>query len=206
MTQNKRHPMLLPTETPAVLARPADTLNVMIVWLNGTFGVGKTTTAKELTTLIPEARIFDPEHVGYMLGRVPNLPRLGDFQHWPPWRHLVVETASQLLNYVGGVLIAPQTVLVERYWAEISTGLERAGIPVHHFVLHTDPDTLAHRIDADTVESGARQWRLDHISEYCDAVAWLSGEAEVIDTTEVSPVQVAHFIADRIGTRTAGVD
>ena len=45
----------------------------MIVWLNGTFGCGKTTTAAELCPLIPSSRLFDPETVGYMLGR--NLAR-----------------------------------------------------------------------------------------------------------------------------------
>ena len=39
----------------------------MIVWLNGTFGAGKTATAAALVPLIPEARLFDPETVGYML-------------------------------------------------------------------------------------------------------------------------------------------
>lgn len=43
----------------------------MIVWLNGTFGCGKTTTAAELRFLIPSSRVFGPETVGYMLQ--PNL-------------------------------------------------------------------------------------------------------------------------------------
>ena len=34
------------------------------MWLNGTFGAGKTTTAAELARLIPGARIFDPETAG----------------------------------------------------------------------------------------------------------------------------------------------
>jgi adenylylsulfate kinase-like enzyme len=52
----------------------------MIVWLNGTFGAGKTTTAPEVVTRLPEARIFDPEHVGFLLRQVlPEPP--GDFQH-----------------------------------------------------------------------------------------------------------------------------
>ncbi|WP_228834433.1 AAA family ATPase [Nocardia abscessus] len=33
----------------------------MIIWLNGTFGAGKTTTAGELTALLPGSRIFDTE-------------------------------------------------------------------------------------------------------------------------------------------------
>jgi len=43
----------------------------VIVWLNGTFGCGKTATAVELQSLIPSSRLFDPETVEYMLR--PNL-------------------------------------------------------------------------------------------------------------------------------------
>jgi len=39
----------------------------MIIWLNGTFGVGKTTTARELAATMPDTRLFDPEMVGYLL-------------------------------------------------------------------------------------------------------------------------------------------
>ncbi|MEE3922370.1 hypothetical protein V2I01_41005 [Micromonospora sp. BRA006-A] len=39
----------------------------MIVWLNGAFGVGKTTTARLLTNALPDARLFDPEFLGSML-------------------------------------------------------------------------------------------------------------------------------------------
>ncbi|MGW0574776.1 AAA family ATPase [Streptomyces sp. NPDC002920] len=167
----------------------------MIVWLNGTFGAGKTTTSKELAALLPDARIFDSETVGYMLRHVLNSVPVKDFQEWPPWRGLVVETASQVLDFVGGVLVIPQTVLVEQYWGEIHAGLAKAGIPVQHFVLHTDPDTLAQRIESDTVETGARQWRLDNISRYREALSWLRREAEIIDTTHLSPTQVAQTIA-----------
>jgi len=58
----------------------------VIVWLNGTFGAGKTATAAALVPLIPQARLFDPETVGYMLQ--PNLADhpVSGFQHWAPWR------------------------------------------------------------------------------------------------------------------------
>ncbi|HEV2256154.1 MAG TPA: hypothetical protein VGS06_23645 [Streptosporangiaceae bacterium] len=60
----------------------------MIIWLNGTFGCGKTSTAAELHLLVPSSRVFDPETVGYMLR--PNLADhpISDFQHWPPRRPL----------------------------------------------------------------------------------------------------------------------
>ena len=88
----------------------------MIIWLNGTFGVGKTTTSKELAAALPDARIFDSETVGVMLRHVlaPLVP-VRDFQDWRPWRHLVVETAAQILDYVGGTLVIPPSVFVEEY-------------------------------------------------------------------------------------------
>lgn len=101
----------------------------MIVWLNGTFGAGKTTVAAALAPLIPRARLFDPETVGYLLQ--PNLADhpVPDFQQWPPWRHLVVATATELTRYTGEHLIAAQTVLNRDYLAEIFTGLRAGGLP-----------------------------------------------------------------------------
>ncbi len=102
----------------------------MIVWLNGTFGAGKTTTGAELQALVPGARLFDPETVGYMLR--PNLTDhpVRDFQDWPPWRPLVVATATELARYTGEHLIAAQTILSRAYLAEIFNGLRAAGLTV----------------------------------------------------------------------------
>ena len=169
----------------------------MIIWLNGTFGAGKTTAAGKLAELLPQARFFDTEQVGGMLATVPDLPELGDFQHWPPWRHLVVETASQLLDYVGGILVVPQTVLVKQYWDEISTGLAEAGITVHHYVLHTDRDTLSRRLLGD--RPAGNDWRLGHLSDYEKALPWLRDAARVVDTTDRAPKEIARAIAEDSG-------
>jgi hypothetical protein len=101
----------------------------VIVWLNGAFGCGKTTTANELLPLIPASRLFGPETVGSMLG--PNLADypVSDFQHWPPWRPLVVATATELTRFTGQHLIAPQTILARAYLEQIFAGLRGAGLP-----------------------------------------------------------------------------
>jgi adenylylsulfate kinase-like enzyme len=39
----------------------------VIIWMNGTFGVGKTTTAGHLVAKSDRLRLFDPEEVGYLL-------------------------------------------------------------------------------------------------------------------------------------------
>ncbi|MFE9581682.1 AAA family ATPase [Nocardia sp. NPDC006044] len=167
----------------------------MIIWLNGTFGAGKTTTAKELITLLPQSRIFDSEYVGYMLRHVLDSEPVQNFQDWRPWRQLVVATATQVLDYVGGTLVIPQTVLTHQYWQEIHAGFEHAAIPLRHIVLHADRTELTRRIESDPVETIARQWRLDHLDAYEAAQVWYREEAEIIDTTQLTPTQVAARIA-----------
>jgi hypothetical protein len=174
----------------------------VIVWLNGTFGAGKTTTARELISLVPESRIFDTEYVGYMLRDCEALDSIpvGNFQDWRPWRPLVVETARHLIDFVGGTLVVPQTVLVQRYWSEIHVGLADAGITVHHFALHTDRATLTRRIETRARLAGASNvdWPLSHLDAYEEALPWLSQQAQLIDTTHTAPPDVARLIADRV--------
>jgi hypothetical protein len=167
----------------------------MIVWINGTHGAGKTTTSAFVKQLIPDSRVFDAEKVGETLMDItPGLPSTDNFQHWPPWRQLVVETARHVLDYTGGTLVMPMTVLVEQYWREISTGLTRHAIPVRHFVLHADQATLRGRIQGDHFVPSP--FRLKYLEPYAEAArTWLHGEAEVVDTTHLTPAQVALHIA-----------
>ncbi|WP_328947401.1 AAA family ATPase (plasmid) [Streptomyces sp. NBC_00250] len=172
----------------------------MIVWLNGTHGAGKTTTSALVQQLIPDSRVLDAEKVGETLMDItPGLPRTDNFQHWPPWRPLVVETARRVLDYTGGTLVMPMTVLVERYWREISEGLAHHTIPVRHFVLHADRKTLRERIANDTVVGPDSPFRLTYLEPYAEAArTWLHREAEVVDTTHLTPAQTARRIAEAV--------
>ena len=169
--------------------------SLVIVWLNGTHGAGKTTTSPLVQQLIPDSRVFDAEKVGETLMDItPGLPGTDNFQHWPPWRPLVVETARRVLDYTGGTLVMPMTVLVEQYWREISAGLAHHAIPVRHFVLHADQATLRGRIEAE--HPVPSPFRLKYLEPYAEAArAWLHDEAEVVDTTHRTPAQAAQQIA-----------
>ncbi|MFB6850215.1 ATP-binding protein [Streptomyces sp. NPDC056373] len=173
----------------------------MIVWLNGTHGAGKTTTSALVQKLIPDSRVFDAEKVGETLMDItPALPGPGtdNFQDWPPWRPLVVETARRVLDYTGGTLVIPMTVLVEQYWREISAGLAQHAIEVRHFVLHADQDTLRGRIEGEHVVPSP--FRLRHLAPYAEAArTWLHSAAEVVDTTHLTPDQAARRIAEAVG-------
>jgi hypothetical protein len=173
----------------------------VIIWLNGTHGAGKTATGAFVQQLIPDSRVFDAEKVGETLMDIsPGLPETDNFQHWPPWRPLVVETARHVLDYTGGTLVMPMTVLVEQYWREISTGLAHYAIPVRHFVLHADQDVLRRRIEGDTL-LGPSLFRLKYLESYAEAArTWLHDEAEVLDTTGLTPAQAALQIADAVNS------
>ncbi|MFJ6527511.1 ATP-binding protein [Streptomyces longwoodensis] len=172
----------------------------MIVWLTGAHGVGKTTTSVLVQRLIPDSRVFDAEKVGETLMDItPGLPATDNFQHWPPWRPLVVETARRVLDYTGGTLVMPMTVLVEQYWREISSGLAEHDIPVRHFVLHADQDTLRARIADDTVLGPNSPFRLQYLEPYAEAArGWLHAQAEVVDTTHITPARAAQQIAEAV--------
>lgn len=171
----------------------------MIVWLNGTHGAGKTTTSALVQQLLPDAQVLDAEKVGEVLMDIkPGLPATDNFQHWAPWRPLVVETARRVLEFTGGTLVMPMTVLVESYWREIRAGLAVHGIPIRHFVLHADQATLRDRIQNDKV-LGPSTFRFAYLEPYADAArTWLHNEAEVIDTTHITPGQAAQQIADSV--------
>jgi chloramphenicol 3-O-phosphotransferase len=165
----------------------------VIIWLNGTFGCGKTSTATELHSLVRFSRVFDPETVGYMLQ--PNLADqpVPDFQHWPPWRPLVVATATELARFTGQHLIAPQTIMVRAYLEQIIAGLRHAGLDVFHIVLDADEEVLRQRIRG---SAEAQAWRLDHLAEYRSSRVWMIQAADLaVDTCCRTPVEIAHQIA-----------
>jgi len=170
----------------------------MNIWLNGTFGVGKTTTAAHLEALTGR-RLFDPEYVGYMLqaslGDVMRAGGLTDFQQLTPWRALVPQVARSIVDLTGSELILVQTVLVEEYWHELRRGMDAAGLPVFHVVLEADGATMRDRIEHDELEPGARDWRLEHLARFQAARPWLVSNADlVLDTTTLSAEHVAAAI------------
>jgi hypothetical protein len=91
----------------------------VILWLNGAFGVGKTTTALAIRMHGPAWRLFDPEHVGLLLAMNLSGVEFSDFQDLQPWRTLVPLIASEVSQFTGDDLIVAQTVLVQDYWEEM---------------------------------------------------------------------------------------
>jgi shikimate kinase len=177
----------------------------VIIWLNGTFGAGKTTTARQLAGRLANARHFDPELVGYLLMTALGDHEFKDFQDLSPWRELVPVFTEKIAAFTGQHLIAVQTVLREDYWRELTEGFQRTPLAIFHVLLHVDSDVLAERIKADEVEAPACQWRLDHIGDYEKSRPWMESAADlVIDTTNLPVADVAERIAVAAEQRIAG--
>lgn len=173
----------------------------MIAWINGAFGAGKTTTAAQLLEAaqaapdMPEARLFDPEYVGYLLQRFVPVPT-GDFQDLRLWRELTVATLSGLDREYPGIWIVPMTLVNRVYRGEIHGGLRHLGHIVRHAVLVLPEPVLRERIDSDQVDTGARQWRQDHVAS---AVAELPGLATTEpDTHGIDATQPPERVAAEI--------
>lgn len=168
----------------------------MILWVNGPFGAGKTTLCRALLERMPDAHVFDSEWVGEMLLHVLSEPRpVQNFQDWSAWRTLTVEAIAAVHAELGGTLIVPQSVLVESYWAELSAGIRDRGLTLRAVTLDVEPAELERRIRTDEVETGAVEWRLEHIARYRDARDWLARETEFIDATTRTAVELAEAIA-----------
>ncbi|WP_323791962.1 AAA family ATPase [Nocardioides sp.] len=164
----------------------------MIVWINGTFGAGKTTAGTLLAGRDERLRVFDPEVVGYLLRHSLADHPVSDFQHYESWRRLVPVVADEIADATGQSLVAIQTVLDEGYWDELVGGLARLGHDVVHVLLEAEESVMVQRIEAVEVERGTRQWRLDHLAQYAVARPWLVSRADlIIDSTDLTPDEVA---------------
>jgi len=171
----------------------------VIIWLNGAFGAGKTTTARLLSQREATLRIFDPEWVGFMLRENLGDYPVTDFRHWESWRVLTPVVADELIRFSGQSLVAPQTVLEEEYWDELMRGLTARGHTVFHVLLDAEEQSLRGRIEADEVEYGAKGWRLRHLAAYAEARPWLVRRADaVVETTGLAPLGVAEQVREAV--------
>ena len=167
--------------------------------MNGTFGVGKTTTASAVVARSNRYRMFDPEHVGYLL--MANLKGIefADFQDLEAWRKLVPIVARHIQDISGQHLIAVQSVLNQKYWNEIRLGLAAEGMAVMHVVLDAEPQALDKRIESDELDRGAMQWRLDHVETYMVSRQWMLEDADlVIDVSEMTAEDAADLLIREI--------
>lgn len=79
-----------------------------VIWINGAFGVGKTTVANLLKAKMINSIIFDPEIAGTMLNKVyPEEMKKDNFQDYIEWRNINNEILRKLIEETDKIIIIP---------------------------------------------------------------------------------------------------
>lgn len=101
----------------------------MFVLLNGSFGIGKTTVAGLLERELPNAVIYDPERVGYVLRRLPAWAlglreQPADYQDLPQWRSLIARGARGKQRG-RNIVVVPMAFTNRSYFEDFACALAR---------------------------------------------------------------------------------
>ena len=171
----------------------------MIVWLNGAFGVGKTTAAAELCRLLPAAREHNPEVLGWFLQHTVGRLQRGDYQHLASWRRGTV-ALTRWAARGDSTIVVPMSVLRPDYLDGLLDGLRTHGHDVRHVLLDASSPVLQTRISEDTSDNPrATDWRREHVANYRDVRDEIAARGITIDTSDASPAQVAISVAHAVG-------
>ena len=175
----------------------------MILFINGPFGVGKTSVARILVEEIPNAMLYDPEIIGSVLQRVPGpVKKANDFQDYALWRKLVVAVARVLRAASAKTLVIPMTVWRRDYFDPIVAGLRRVDPDLRCFRLTASKDELVRRISSDSEDPGARGWRMSH-AEVCTNASKDPAFGAEVRTDGLVPAEVADQILQSAGSPTS---
>ena len=187
----------------------------LVVWINGAFGIGKTTVAAELVRCLPDAILFDPEELGVVLRAVvPAAEQTDDFQDIPAWRVTTLAAVSSLAWSRAGAVVVPMTLVDGRYFDEIVGGVRRAGVSLLHVALVAPRDVIEARLRARsgmarvTEQSSTRRhatehWGIDRINA-CVAALGHTQFARHLDASTATPEELAHEIRTLIVAHAEG--
>jgi cytidylate kinase len=169
----------------------------LIIWLNGTFGSGKTTTAYELQKRVPNSFVYDPERFGYVLmANIPKEMSKEDFQDYTIWRESNYALLKQVAEGYKGIIIVPMTLTNELYFEDIIGRLKADGIEVKHYTLAASPQTVQKRLRKRL--EGKNSWAYQQIDKRLELLA-NNAFKEHIQTDRKTIEEVVETIAHRSG-------
>ena len=164
----------------------------MIIWLNGPFGVGKTSLANLLHQEIPDSILYDPEHLGDFFQEIlPKAVCPEDFQDYPIWRQTTVQIIRDLATKTGKVIIVPMTVFKKEYYQEIIEQGLTEHIYVQYYILVAEKETILDRLGKRTQENN--NWALKHLDNCLQAFEdQIPGQK--IDTDGLTVDEIAEIV------------
>lgn len=166
---------------------------MMIIWINGAFGSGKTQTAFELHRRLKSSYVYDPEKMGFaMRSMIPPDIAEDDFQSYPLWREFNYSMLSYLSDTYQGIIIVPMTITNDQYFHDMISRLRQDGRTIHHFTLLASKETLLKRLR--TRAEGKNSWAAKQIDRCINSLSH-SLFTEHLHTDQMSIQQVAETIA-----------
>ena len=161
----------------------------MIVWINGSFGVGKTSTAELLKNELNNSIIYDPEEIGEFVSNIFNYEK-DDFQDYELWRTLNFDILKYMCS-IYEIVIVPMTITNKDYYDEIVNELITSGIKINHFVLNASRDNIIKRLDS---RKDSTEWAYNQVDRCIKAFEENKFDAEIIDTDNRSIKDVVEDI------------
>ena len=142
----------------------------MILFLNGAFGIGKTTVARALVARLPGSLLFDPEITGILLQRSARLLgyRVEDFQDLRAWRRLTV-IGLRLARLWSANIIVPMAFSNPASLEEIRQAVENFEPRVYHFCLVAPTEVVQMRLKRRGADPDKQKWEYRRASECCAA-------------------------------------
>ncbi len=173
----------------------------MIVMLNGSFGVGKSTVAKLLRRAIPGSVVYDPEWAGSVLMRLPRGMFEGsgtdDFQDIVLWRKSIVAGVKLFRLAASGPIIVPMTFSNRHYFDEVVDGIRKNDSTTHLYCLRAPLAVLTERLSRRIIGSDEMAWVTRRNIE-CARAHRDPHFGEPIETEGRSPIQVTELIMGRL--------
>ena len=138
----------------------------LIVFVNGPFGVGKTTTARLVGKRLGRAVIFDPEFIGMLLHRfLKDISGVEDFQDYKLWAPMTAYCARIISRLTRRPVIIPMTISNKRRWHYITRTVGADDRTVICVRLTCSEEVLRQRILDRPHEGGPHKWCLSHIPD-----------------------------------------
>ena len=141
----------------------------MIIWIDGAYGVGKSTLAEKLHGLLPNSSIFDAENVGNAVRD--NMPQSvyysETFEGYPLWFHVCNELLTEVTDRFDGVVLVPMTLMQRDSFPKFADPLREKGIEIVHVLLESSGEIIHDRI----LERGENEdcWCMRHIDDCLSA-------------------------------------
>ena len=120
----------------------------MILWLNGTYGVGKTTIAYKIVEKYNKtSKVFDPDLLWKQTIKKNPMMIFGDGAYPRDNKRflkILIDSINQIIKEYNGLIIVPMTIVNEEALKNIQCAID---VRIKHIVLLANEDVIRQRVE-----------------------------------------------------------